>query len=79
MKKKFTLFIVSMGIFQIIHGISHIIPFIQSIIFFSYLKIDMIHHFFNNPYMSFIWAIFGILSLYIGWKEWKYHHSEDNQ
>jgi hypothetical protein len=72
MKKYFIL--ISAGVFNSLHGISHIVQFIQSMVLVSNS-----HHgcheesFFNHPLFSLLWAVIGIATLVIGIKDYLHH------
>jgi len=86
MFKKSVLFI-SVGIFNFLHGITHLIQFIQSALLFSGSLGEHGEHgwteeLLHNPFFSLLWAIIGIVTLIIGVKDFKHHkkcesHSHD--
>lgn len=74
-----SIFLISVGVLNLLHGLTHIIQFIQSVFLISYSiekhnhhesQIDSILH---NPIMSLIWAIIGIISLIFGIKDYRHH------
>jgi len=77
MKK--SIFLISVGILNLLHGSFHIIQFIQSMIFVVYsthnienehsLIDDMMH----SPVFALIMGAIGILTLIIGIKDYKHH------
>lgn len=77
MKNK-SLFLISVGILNLLHGLTHIIQFIQSIFLVTYSlepheyhsAIDRLMH---NPFLALLWAIIGIISLIIGIKDYNHH------
>jgi hypothetical protein len=74
MKKYFTLF--TIGLLNIIHGLTHLIQFIQSVFLASYSlsgEESAIHKFFENPWMGLVWSIIGIITLVMGYKDFKHH------
>lgn len=77
MKKSITL--ISFGILNAIHGISHIIQFVQSIILASYSTHAHIHEegwlseILHSPILAFVWAIIGIVTLIIGVRDYRHH------
>lgn len=68
MKKSKATTLVTMGVFQIIHAVTHIIPTITALITATEVE---------HPFGSFIWFGFGVVSLYIGWKEFNYHNDHE--
>jgi hypothetical protein len=78
MKNK-SIFLISIGILNLLHGLTHIIQFIQSIFLISY-SLEEHHHdhslidqILHNPILSFVWAIIGIVSLVIGIRDYRHH------
>lgn len=69
---KKALAIVGIGIMNFVHGIFHIIQFVQSIIMSS---ADTHEHtgLFEGPVWSVVWVIIGFTSLWIGVKDFKHH------
>jgi hypothetical protein len=77
MKNK-SLFLISVGILNLLHGLTHIVQFIQSLFLITYSiekhehqsLIDKIMH---SPILALIWAIIGIISLIIGIRDYRHH------
>jgi ABC-type long-subunit fatty acid transport system fused permease/ATPase subunit len=79
MKNKFSIALIGMGILNLLHGLMHIFQFLQSMLLLSASVheshdhsswIDEVMH---NPWMALVWAIIGVLTLYIGIKDYKHH------
>ena len=77
MKK--SLILISVGVFNFLHGIFHIIQFVQSMLLVAYSVehehvneswIDKIMH---SPVFAIIWAFIGIITLVIGIKDYRHH------
>ena len=78
--KKSHVALISMGILNAIHGIFHIIQFVQSMFLVVHsTEPDASHEnnyldtFFHSPIMAFVWATIGILSLIIGIRDYRHH------
>ena len=77
MKK--TLLLIGLGIFNALHALIHLFQFAQSMVLLhtslnapdNETGIDKLLH---NPIFSIIWAIIGIMTIYIGIKDFKHHH-----
>ena len=77
MKNK-SLFLISVGVLNLLHGLTHIVQFIQSMFLITYSIeshenqscIDGLMH---NPILALIWAIIGIISLVIGIRDYRHH------
>lgn len=77
MKK--SLILISLGLLNFLHGIFHIIQFIQSMMLVAYtteshhetdtILEKIIHH----PALAILWAIIGFLTLAIGIKDFLHH------
>lgn len=74
-----SLILIYVGILNLLHGIFHLIQFIQSIILVVYSTgehhehetlIDKIMH---NPIFAIFWAFIGIFTLVIGIKDYRHH------
>ena len=66
--------LISVGALNLLHGLFHIVQFIQSMLLVKYATThsednDLLH----NPYLSVLWAIIGILTLVIGVKDYIHH------
>ncbi len=68
--------LIGLGSLNLIHGILHIIQFIQSLLLVNssiseeHTGLDAILH---SPILSIIWAIIGLITLYIGIKDFRHH------
>lgn len=74
MKKHF-LFI-GIGSINLIHGLLHLLQFVQSMLLVSNSisdKDSWIDKLFHNPIFSIIWASVGLLTLIIGIRDFKHH------
>jgi len=68
--------IISAGVFNSLHGISHVVQFIQSMLLVSNNHNHSACHeegFFNHPLFSLLWAVIGIATLVIGIKDFIHH------
>ena len=75
MKKSTNL--IGLGSLNFIHGILHILQFIQSVLLVSssfkedhHTGLDAVLH---SPILSIVWAIIGLITLYIGIKDFRHH------
>lgn len=73
MKKTFLL--ISVGVLNTLHGVLHLIQFIQSILLFG---IGNAHELLENPFFSLLMGVIGILSLVIGVKDFIHHRKCKN-
>ena len=75
MKKIFI--IIFIGFLNTIHGLLHIIQFIQSMILLKYSTVKEEHSFveemIHNPIFSLIMGFIGIITLIIGIKDYLHH------
>ena len=74
MKK--SILLILLGSLNLIHGIFHVLQFLQSIFLVAYSMDD--HHswveeLMHSPIISLIWAIIGIVSLIIGIRDYRHH------
>jgi hypothetical protein len=68
--------ILTVGFLNIVHAGFHILQFVQSMFMFSYSlsgEDNWAHRLIENPYMSIVWGTIGLLTIYIGWKDFKHH------
>lgn len=74
MSRKTSAILIGLGSINLIHGILHILQFIQSILLvsgsFGESRLEKILH---NPIFSLVWAVVGLFTLYIGIKDFKHH------
>jgi hypothetical protein len=79
MKKYFLL--IGLGSINLIHGLLHLLQFIQSVLLVSNSVSDKdswIDGLFHNPIFSIIWALVGLLTLIIGIRDFRHHrHHKD--
>lgn len=74
MGKAKSIFLISMGVLNLLHGLTHIFQFIQSIFLITYsLNDHHDHDIMHSPILSIVWAIVGIASLIIGIRDYKHH------
>lgn len=78
--KRFRIFI-ALGVLNILHAGVHGFQFLQSIILtyysISHKNDTWIHSIMESPWMGLLWGLLGILTLYIGYNDYK-HHKEHN-
>jgi len=80
-KLKKSLLFIGLGVINLLHASLHIIQFIQSI-FLVTMSVEHHHHhdeglvesILHNPIFAFIWGIIGLLTLWIGIKDFKHHN-----
>jgi hypothetical protein len=81
MKKIFI--IIFIGFLNTMHGLLHIIQFIQSMILLNYSKTEDNHSFveemIHNPIFSLIMGLVGIITLIIGIKDYIHHKKCENK
>lgn len=72
--KKKSVLLISIGSINIIHALLHLLQFLQSLLLASNSLIpeDSILH---NPIFGLIWGIIGLITLYIGIKDFNHHKS----
>lgn len=79
---KKTAILISVGVLNLIHGLVHLFQFLQSVLLASYSfegnHESWLHHLIENPYTGIIWALIGLSTMYIGYKDYK-HHKEENK
>lgn len=80
-KLKKSLLFIGLGTINLLHAGLHIIQFIQSI-FLVTMSVEHHHHhhdegvieqLLHNPIFALIWGIIGILTLWVGIKDFKHH------
>lgn len=74
------IFLISVGVLNLFHGLFHIIQFIQSALIVSYATQSHHHHnesfidsVMHNPIFALIMGVVGILTLVIGIKDYRHH------
>lgn len=79
MKKYRTL--IFLGAINILHASLHLFQALQSFFLFSYAtnhKENWVHKLMENPYMAIVWGVLGVLTLYLGWRDYQHHkHHKD--
>lgn len=75
--------LVLLGFLNIVHGISHVLQLIQSLFLASYSLGDhkesnWYHSMMESPWMGLIWLIVGILTIYLGIRDFKHHKKHKN-
>jgi hypothetical protein len=70
--KNKSLILISLGSINLIHAILHILQFIQSFLLVSnsMLPEDSILH---SPVFGMVWGVIGLVTLYIGIKDFRHH------
>ncbi len=73
--KNKSIFFISVGVLNLLHGIMHIFQFIQSIflVTYSFGEDSWMDNIIHSPILSIIWAIIGIISLAIGIRDYRHH------
>jgi hypothetical protein len=72
MAKKY-LFLIGAGTLNLIHGGTHLIQFIQSMLIINYASAPGHNHILHSPWLSLVWGIVGIITLIIGVKDYLHH------
>jgi hypothetical protein len=74
--------IIIVGLLNVIHGAIHIFQFIQSVLLtyysLSHKGGDWISKLMESPWMGLVWGSLGILTLYIGYNDYKHHKKENH-
>lgn len=83
-KYKSSLVLIGVGFMNFLHGALHIIQFLQSVILFKTSTnehnnedsfLDILH----NPYFALLWGIIGIITLWIGIRDFIHHKKCDHK
>ena len=76
-KMKRSTILIGLGSLNFIHGILHILQFIQSVLLVSsslkednHTGLDAVLH---SPILSIVWSVIGLITLYIGIKDFRHH------
>ena len=77
-KYKSSLVLIGVGFMNFLHGALHIIQFLQSVILFKTSTNDHNHEdsfldILHNPYFALLWGVIGIITLWIGIKDFRHH------
>lgn len=73
------LLMLSLGLFNLMHAMIHIIQFIQSLLLVTVSATShgenetLIEHILHNPILNILWAIIGLFTLYLGIKDFIHH------
>ena len=70
--KNKSLILISLGSINLIHAIVHLLQFIQSILLVSQSIIPE-DSFLHSPIIGVIWGVIGLVTLYIGIKDFRHH------
>ena len=76
-KMKRSTILIGLGSLNLIHGILHILQFVQSVLLVS-SSLEREHHtgldaVLHSPILSVVWAVIGLITLYIGIKDFRHH------
>jgi hypothetical protein len=76
-KLKKSIALIGLGFVNILHASMHLIQFIQSVLLINHSHhphddgvFDTISH---NPYLSILWVIVGVFTLWVGIKDFIHH------
>lgn len=76
-KIKRSTILIGLGSLNFIHGILHILQFIQSILLVNYALVENNHTrldvFLHSPILSITWSVVGLITIYIGVKDFRHH------
>lgn len=76
MKNRKSLLLIGLGSINILHAGLHIVQFVQSLMLVS----KSAHSDTDNPWWSLLWAVVGLLTLYVGIKDFRHHnHCHDEK
>jgi hypothetical protein len=74
--------IIFVGLLNVIHGAIHIFQFVQSMILtyysISHKEGGWIEKLMESPWMALVWGSLGIITLYIGYNDYKHHKAENH-
>jgi len=75
---KNSIILIGVGLLNFLHASLHIIQFIQSLILLNEATHHHHHHSFidsilHNPFFAIIWGIIGLITLWIGVKDFRHH------
>lgn len=71
MKKYWIL--IGLGSVNLLHGILHIVQFVQSVLLIGSGHNETLESFLHSPILSFVWAIVGLITIIIGIKDFRHH------
>jgi ABC-type long-subunit fatty acid transport system fused permease/ATPase subunit len=71
--------LISIGVVNVLHALMHVVQFLQSVFLMnqSMNQHGFIDDLLHNPIFSVIWGLVGLLTLWIGIKDYK-HHKDKN-
>jgi hypothetical protein len=77
--KRKSLFLISIGVLNLLHGFTHIIQLVQSMLLVAYAsehnhEEGFVHGLLHNPVLALIWAAIGIVTVVIGIKDYRHHN-----
>ena len=76
MKKSFSL--IGIGVLNVLHGSIHLLQAIQSIFIVTATENSWTHTLMESPYMAPVWIFIGVVSLVLGYRDYKHHHKHKN-
>lgn len=83
--RKSSVVLISVGLLNFVHGMLHVIQFLQSMVLIAYSTERTDHHSENildsmlhHPMLAFLWAIIGLLTFIIGIKDFRHHRKCGN-
>lgn len=83
--KKRAIVLISVGLLNFVHGMLHVIQFVQSMVLIAYSTQRTEHHsestldtILHHPMGAFLWAIIGLLTFIIGIKDFRHHRKCGN-
>lgn len=69
--------IILLGVLNLLHGLMHVIQFIQSLFIasnsFNGHKDDWFHHFMESPIIGFISVFIAGFTIFVGIRDYKHH------
>lgn len=77
MKNKKSLLLIGLGSINILHASLHLLQFIQSIILVVNSQATPCENetgLLHNPIFNLVWAVVGLLTLYVGIRDFKHHN-----
>lgn len=76
MKNKKALLLIGLGSINILHAGLHLLQFVQSLM----LVVNSTKSDHESPLWSLLWAVVGLLTLYVGIRDFKHHnHCHDEK
>ncbi len=69
--------IIAVGVLNLIHGGIHIFQFIQSFLLtyysFNHKDGEWLEKLMESPWMGLLWGLLGVITLVIGYNDYKHH------